>query len=318
MMTANKTIRSPLFLVGAERSGTTLLRLMLSHHPCLAWVEEFEYAVDWVSDDGCYPDLKGYLQWLSTHRIFRATGFTIGRSLNYRQLVNSFLTQQLQRTGKRVIGATCHRHLARLLYIWPDACFVHLVRDGRDVARSCVAMGWAGNVWTGVEQWVDVERLWDRLKGKLSTERYIELTYESLIQEPEARLREICAFVGIPYAPAMLTYHLHSTYARPDPKLISQWRHKLSDRAIRLAESRIGSMLEVRGYELSGLEPLRVGRVMRWQLRLQNRWTRMRFRQRRYGGPLWLADVLSRRLRLEAWRRRVQLKLNQVDTAHLK
>jgi hypothetical protein len=179
-------------------------------------------------------------------------------------------------------------------------------------------MGWAGNVWTGVERWIDVERLWDRLKGKLSTERYIELTYESLIQEPKARLCEICAFVGIPYDPAMLTYHLHSTYASPDPKLIGQWRQKLSDRGIRLVESRIGSMLEARGYELSGLEPLRVGRVMHWQLRLQDRWTRMRFRQRRYGGPLWLADVLSRRLRLEGWRRRVQVKLNQVDTVHLK
>ena len=45
-------IHEPFFLVGSERSGTTLLRLMLDHHTQLSWCNEFEYAVDLVSDKG--------------------------------------------------------------------------------------------------------------------------------------------------------------------------------------------------------------------------------------------------------------------------
>lgn len=39
-------VEKPIFLVGAERSGTTVLRLMLDHHPQIAWCNEFEYVVD--------------------------------------------------------------------------------------------------------------------------------------------------------------------------------------------------------------------------------------------------------------------------------
>lgn len=48
-------ISKPVFLVGAERSGTTVLRLMLDHHPQIAFNNEFEYAVDLVSDEGKWP-----------------------------------------------------------------------------------------------------------------------------------------------------------------------------------------------------------------------------------------------------------------------
>lgn len=51
-------IEKPVFLVGAERSGKTLLRLMLEHHPDISWLNEFEYSVDLVSDQGEYPSLS--------------------------------------------------------------------------------------------------------------------------------------------------------------------------------------------------------------------------------------------------------------------
>ena len=55
----------------------------------------------------------------------------------------------------------------RLTRIWPDARFIHLVRDPRDVARSVIPMGWAGNTWVGVERWMEAERLWDRVRSSL-------------------------------------------------------------------------------------------------------------------------------------------------------
>ena len=81
---------NPYFLIGAERSGTTLLRLMLDGHPLISWTHEFEYAVDQVISPNSWPDMSSYIDWLATDRIFLSTGFCIDRSLDYPSLIKSF------------------------------------------------------------------------------------------------------------------------------------------------------------------------------------------------------------------------------------
>src|SRR5450432_1488272 len=88
------------FIVGSERSGTTLLRIMLDHHPSLAFANEFEFSVQMIGSDGAWPSLEGYYEWLETNRIFLSSGFTIDRRLNYPQLINSFLFQERDADGK--------------------------------------------------------------------------------------------------------------------------------------------------------------------------------------------------------------------------
>ncbi|MDJ0651385.1 MAG: sulfotransferase [Xenococcaceae cyanobacterium MO_188.B19] len=262
-------ISEPIFLVGAERSGTTLLRLMLRSHSQLSWCNEFEYSVDLIPNEQELPILDDYYKWLATHRIFRATNFRIDRGLDYPQLVNSFLAQKKTIDSKPLVGATVHRHFDRLLRIWPKAKFIHIVRDGRDVARSCIGMGWAGNVWTGIERWIEAENLWADMKQSLPKEQQIEITYESLIYQPDTTLKKLCDFIGINFESEMLNYHKTSSYDSPDPKLLNQWQHKLSDREIQLVESRISHMLVERNYELSGLPLIKVDNLLEQQLRLQ-------------------------------------------------
>ncbi len=311
-------ITQPIFLVGAERSGTTVLRLMLNHHPQLAWCNEFEYVVDQIADSNAWPQLDQYYEWLETHRIFQASGFAIDHSLNYPQLVNSFLCQKRDSEGKSLVGATVHRHFDQLLKIWPDAHFIHLIRDGRDVARSCIGMGWAGNVWTGVERWIQAECLWGLLSQKVPTDQQIELTYEELISDPVNTLSRLCNFIGIPYEPAMLSYPQKTTYDFPDSSLIAQWKRKMSEREIQLVESRISSMLVECGYQLSGLPLLTVTSPMERKLKLQDWWYRLQFRVQRAGPILFLSDYLSRKLRLTQWQKQVKLQLNAIEKAHLK
>ena len=310
-------IDKPIFLVGAERSGTTLLRLMLDHHPQLAWCNEFEYSVDLISDTGL-PQLDVYYDWLETHRIFQATNFKIDRDLNYPQLVNSFLIQKQIREGKLLVGATVHRHFDRLLQIWPNAKFIHIVRDGRDVARSCIGMGWAGNVWTGIDRWIEAENLWANLNQSLSADRKIEVTYESLITEPKNVLEDLCNFLEISFEPQMLTYDKTTTYDLPDAKFIYQWKRKLSNKEIQLVESRIGNMLVERNYELSNLPPIEVTPAMMQKLKFQDKLKRIQFRIKRLGLPLFLADNLSRRLQLNSWQKNIKLKINDVERSYLK
>jgi hypothetical protein len=311
-------VSQPIFLVGSERSGTTLLRLMLDHHPQLAWCNEFEYVVDLVASDGKWPELADYYEWLETHRIFQATKFAIVPDLDYPELVNSFLLQKLERTGKPFVGATVHRHFDRLLHIWPDARFIHIIRDGRDVARSYIDMGWAGNVWTGASGWIEAEQLWQELSTTIPPERRTDLIYEDLIADPQKSLTRLCEFIGVPYDPQMLAYPEDTTYDAPNPKLTQQWRRKLSETEIQLAESRMADMLVERGYDLSGLPSLNVTPSMANNLKFNDWWGRLQFRVKHYGLPLVVADNIARNLGLKSWEKNLKLKFNSINANLIK
>ena len=310
-------ISEPVFLVGAERSGTTLLRLMLDHHPQIAFHSEFEYVVDYFQENN-WPQLDRYYECLEIDRLFQSSNFSIDFSLNYPQLVNSFLVQKRDQTGKALVGATVHRHFDRLLQIWPDARFIHIVRDGRDVARSCMGMNWSGNVWTGIDRWIETEKLWSQLKKTISSEQYTEVSYETLIAEPVETLAHLCNFIGTSYDPAMLSYPQTTTYNLPDVKLLWQWKCKLSEQEIQLVETKIGDMLVERGYKLSGLPLLTINSVMKPMLRLHSKWSVVQGRIRIYGLWLIVSSFLSRHLQLKQWNKHVQLKCNNIDTARLK
>lgn len=311
-------LEKPCFLVGSERSGTTLLRLMLSHHPSIGWCEEFEYAVSQMDDAGNFPELSKYHGWLSSDRIFRSADFRIDPQLSYPELVDDFLQQRLQKTGKEIMGATVHHHFDRLLKIWPDARFIHIYRDPRDVARSAMGMGWAGNVWIGSDIWVTAESLWASLVPRLSSDRYIEVKYEDLISTPETILTAICQYLGYDYDSLMLSYAENSTYDLPDPKLVYQWRKKLSDYEIQLVEAKTSEYLVKLGYELSGLPPLSLKEKDIQKLRFQNYWYKVNFRLKRYGLYLLASDYLSRKLKLHSWQKQVKLKMNEIAKEYIK
>ncbi len=313
-------ITTPIFLVGAERSGTTLLRLMLDYHPQIAFHHEFELVVEQLSEDStAWPELNDYYEYLSTHRIFLHANFNINQTLSYPELVNDFLLQKQQRSGhKPVIGATVHHQFHLLTRIWPQAKFIHLLRDGRDVARSMIVMGWAGNMFSGVEEWIKAETIWERFSRQLTPDQQLSVKYEDLILNSDQVLTQICQFIGVPFDKAMYDYANHSTYHLPEPSLVSQWRKKLSAHEIQLAESQIAPMLEARGYPLGGLPLLTITKILRWRMGIQNRWAKMRFRWQRYPTKLYLADVLSRRFGTKRWRKRVQIRINEHDNQFMK
>ena len=307
----------PFFLVGSERSGTTLLRLMLSHHPRIECAPEFEFLVDALPESG-WPDLAGYADYLATNRIFVPHELTVDVGLGYQELAASFVRQYCERSGKPVHGATCHHHFERLPRVFPDARFVHLVRDGRDVARSCIGMGWAANVWFGAERWLDALDSWQRLRAQLEPDRFCEVRYEDLIREPEQELDRVAGFLGEGFDPAMFGYVDGTTYDLPDPKLIEQWRRKLSQDELGLLEARIGRQLRSYDYPESGVPATAVGAARQARLTLDNRLGLFRRNRAKYGIPLMLKGRLARGLGLKGLQRSVQLERNAIDNAHIR
>ncbi len=311
-------VNEPVFLIGAERSGTTLLRLMLDHHPEIAFNLESEYLVSQIAENGVFPDIGHYADWLRRNRVFRHSRFGIDERLDYAGLVNDFLRQKLERDGKKHVGATVHYRFGKLALIWPDAKYIYLYRDGRDVAGSVVQMGWAGNAFIAADWWLEAEKEWEDFRPRLAGDRWLEVRYENLITDPRGELERICGFFGVGFSERMFDYTGTSSYGLPDPSLIYQWRRKMKPQDLRLAEARLAKRLRERGYEMSGLPLKTIGPLGGGILRLHSRLARLRRRISDFGLSLYLQEMLSRRLRLRRWNRAVQTRIDTIVDAGIR
>lgn len=311
----------PLVLVGPLRSGTTFLGLMLRHHPLIHHFGEFEEGFDLVENkDTGWPSGDDYREWLSSFRSFRERELVAEPGLEYAEQVRNLASQMASRArdDQAVLGFTVHTGLHRVVDIWPDARFIHLLRDPRDVARSCIGMGWVGHVYYGANYWIKPEARWDTLRAKLRDDQFVEVRYEDLVLDAETQLRKICELAEIDFDPAMLKYDRATTYSKPDPKLAEQWKRKQTRREVQLVERRVGALLESRGYTNSGFGKHKPGPIERLRLFLTHRWKRVMFSIDRYGLLLWAEWKLSRWLPLPKYRKSVQLRVNRIASRHLK
>jgi hypothetical protein len=284
---------------------------MLDHHPEIAFDKEFDFAIALVSDTGQLPPMQSYLEWI---RYVRGVEYTVNPSLGYRELVNDFLRQKKATSrGKKHVGATVHVHFDRLRFLWPHARYVHLVRDPRDVARSMLQKGWAGNVYQASGFWIQAEDCWDLLATHLSTDQAIELHYEDLVAQTEAELSRVCKFIGVEFAPAMLDYQVDARqYPPPDQSLASQWKTTLSPREVAIVERRTADRLESRGYARSGYPPTTIGPVKHQLLLNSGRVRQLRNKANRYGPGLVAIDLLGR-LGLGTVRLYAQTRIDAID-----
>lgn len=318
MIQRHEGIQRPLFVVGALRSGTTMFSLMLDGHPQICNFGEFEYAVSYAIGDD-FPDVSTYRQLLEVDRLYRAQGFRIDERLTYHELVDSFLHQAVEHSGKPIVSATVHSRFDLLPKLWPGARYLHLVRDPRDVSRSCIGMGWAGNVWYGADIWVQAESRWKRLAESLLPTDWLEIRFEELVNNTKNVLSEVCGFLELEYSDSMLEYPNQSTYEAPDSKLANQWRRKLTSHDIGLVELKCSPLMESLGYSIeSPSEP--ISWIHRAVLGIDNRLKRWRFRIKHYGFGLFLQWKLAQRIGTtrSAWSRRVMRRVNEVKDANVK
>lgn len=305
-------MQTPFFVIGSERSGSTMFRLMLDHHPEIACNLESDFLVSQMSDEGAPPDMRAYHAFLAQDRVFKHSEFDVDASLDYPDLIDSFLTQKRIRDSKALVGATVHHHFHRLVHLYPDAKFIYLLRDGRDVAYSAIGMGWAGNAYCGADIWIEAEARWREMRTKLEPGRYVEARFEELVSDPTTTLSWVCAFLGVEFSPQMLTYPEHSSYRAPDAKLRSQWVARMGSRSLGLVEGRIGEDLERRGYQRVSRAMQEISSLHDAWLRLHSRLACLKYRVDRYGLALTTEEFLARRLGWHRWRRSAQVQLDAI------
>jgi hypothetical protein len=304
--------RRPIFLVGAQRSGSTLLRLMIDAHPQVAFPRhtEVELAAFALSrGERRPPDVEAYVRRLQRSRRFKKHGNTIDPALSVEELASDFLRQSASRAGKPWVGAVVHKGFGVLPAVWPHAFYVYLVRDPRGVAASILDHGWAANAWTAVDAWVGTEETWRRLRPRLDRDRFCEVRFEDLVADPRATLTRICEMLGVPYSDDMLRYTETSDYGAPNPAIAARWRDRLARWEVAIVEHRTGRRLVESGYA-------RVTGDRRWPAlvgpaaRAHEGAERAVFRLRRYGPRLTFALVAARALGRS---RRIEDVLDRID-----
>jgi Sulfotransferase family len=284
----------PIFVLGALRSGTTVFRLMLDAHKEINPIE-FDFAFDPLNKISKSSRWGFDLEKLRLDRKFQAQNLNIIEFEDGKDIVMNFIGQLRQRTRGH-LTLNIHRNLDKVAAIFPDAKIIHIVRDPRDVARSSIGMGWAGNTYFGVDHWLETENGWDRFARLFDEKNILQFHYEDLISNPREQLGKICEFIGAPFLPEMLSYPAHSTYGAPDPSAVQQWKTKLSPREIALVEIKAKHLMLDRGYELSGhpLEP--PGYFEKSRLFWANKLYKWKFGCRRYGLFNFIMEKITRRL----------------------
>ncbi len=301
---------------GSLRSGTTMLTLMMDGHPRFVCPGESDFLVDHLvrTQSGGW---RYNLDTLADDRIFQASPARLPDTEEAGPAFAAMIADLHGASGASLI-LVLHRRLGRLLEIAPDTKVLHLLRDPRDVARSAVGMGWAGNVYYGAITWLVTEQEWDQVSANLHSDQVLEFHYETLVSETEDVLSRICAFLGNSYDPMMLNYAEHSTYDPPDSSLINQWRHKQTARELGLVEPLFGELLTQRGYVPSGYPPITPTPLKRLLLKAEHLNSVWRRKIMRYGLRDPLLASLCKRLGMPALARPAQRRMDAITRQHLK
>ncbi|MHB1952768.1 MAG: sulfotransferase family protein [Sulfobacillus sp.] len=275
-----ETPGAPFFIVGSGRSGSTLLRMMLSAHSRLCIPPETWYILPLVEQfsltEPLTPtDVSAALHTITSHYRWPDLGID--------KLTLALWVEQLPAPRLSDILSTIYDAVARnehkvrwgdktppyikivpeLLVLYPRAKFIHLVRDGRDVVKSFRNTGWYGPLLhKNVSEWRWAIRCYEAHVRAGLAKQILPVHYEDLVRDTKSTLHRICTFLGETYEEGMMDYidgaekkipgrekMAHPKLSRkPDETDIGRWRHEMSKWELFMTESHIGRELDKTGY----------------------------------------------------------------------
>jgi hypothetical protein len=278
-----------LFATGCTRSGTTLLQRMLDSHPRLAIsndthvvprrVMRLNLGPESPLTDQLVDEIVGFKRFgglgideLTARHLAVGAGTLVG-------FVRALFDEFARRSGKPLAGEKTpgyERYLPFLSRMFPDARFVDIVRDGRDVALSALD-------WVTPERFLARLALWDeepvamcalwwrrqvsagaRGRSELGDDRCFLVRYEELAATPEPVLRSVAAFLDVPFNSSMVDFYKGRERRAPGltdkeqwfptTSGLRNWRADLAPRDVQLFQALAGEPLASLGYPLTESE----------------------------------------------------------------
>jgi len=250
---------TPLFILGNPRSGTSLLRIMLTSHSQICIPPECGFIQWWskkyskwdISDTKSHLKVREYLDDLATSKKIETW------KLDYQRLENLIVDNQpnnyaelslvvillyasMQNKVPLVLGDKNNyyiSHLSLLGKLYPNAKYIGIIRDGRDVACSYQEMNGihSKSKYKPIlpQSIGDIAREWDSNNQKileffalLRKKNYVFVKYEELLMRTEDALRGLCNLLNVAFEDRMLRYY-EKGY---EPEEMLDWKRKLDEK----------------------------------------------------------------------------------------
>jgi len=282
MHVANEAAREvpwqPFFILGAPRSGTSLIARMLNSHSDIAVPDETKIFQTFAPLLPLYGDLRqparlqrlvaDVVAWRWVRRLpsppqYDAVLERVARP-ELGAVFEAVLSVWAEQQGKACWGDKTPNNL----YFWPiietsfpRATIVHIVRDGRDVALSQIKAPFGPKtIAAAAERWVGFVKRIRAIGERHGSNRYVEIRYEDLLAQPHATITQVLQLIGQPFDPAVLQFHMDARPVDTDPvndaniqrplktENSGKWKSGVERRKIEIFESIGGAMLEECGY----------------------------------------------------------------------
>ena len=268
-----------IFIGGCDRSGTTLLGAMLGAGQDAICVPESQFITEVMASFGDnLSDIDGLvaLEMIKNHWRFKLWELDLtdlireamGQHWSYPQLLSELVLSYAAKAGRPSARFWVDhtpanvRYAATLFDLFPQAKFVHLVRDGRAVAASMMPLDWGPNtIIAAAHWWVEMVAYGLAVESRWGPAGAVRVYYEDLVSRPEQTLQTLCARLEVEYQPEMLaangfrvpryTQNQHQYIGRkPNPERINAWQKDLTARQIEIFENITHDMLRYLGYDL--------------------------------------------------------------------
>lgn len=250
---------SPIFIGGEGRSGTTLMRVILDSHPHISCGPETHLFID--------PKFEElYRYFCSEKYLSRVAEFSESNPRKY--LAQSFAAilemfhGELMRKNKKLRWADkTPLNILKIDFLrelFPNLKFIHMIRDGRDVASSILTKDWGPKTIKGLaNRWVKIIETGLKHKGQ---PYFLEVKYEDLVHEPEDVIKKLMRFLQEPYSPQLLHYHRvkHLLPTTEDSSLqvqeqlhtnsIGRWKNDLTRKQVAEYEAYAKKQLNLHNY----------------------------------------------------------------------
>lgn len=294
----------PVFIVGCDRSGTTLLAALLDRHSQIAVPPETHFFRNTcptnhdVSTSQTHAELLTSFYANQRAHDMRLDADALAKRFSqlqptYGNLFLAAMDEYAQARGKRRVVEKSPGHLARIpmiMEMFPEAKVICVVRDGRDVARSLVQVAWSHS---------DLHRhafRWNRSSRHVLryTQAYVgrvcKIYFEDLLRDPEKVLRNLCDFIGECFEPQQIDSSTPTEvvpeYEKPWKQKAQQpidvtralaWRNQIDDNDKYLMNSIMGRHLRIFGYPNTTMTGCPTSR--RISLWLSNNWRRLKHKK---------------------------------------
>lgn len=299
-MTARPSLQTPgptprpIFVIGFQRSGTTLLQALLGAHPRIAAPPELHFIFRILGLADYYGDLHDDTNLRSALHdmlhppvpLLAGCGFdeevlfrrALAGDRTYRGLLELVMDDFAERQGKpRWSEKTPGQSAQSVLELCPEAQLIHIIRDPRDVVASSLVTPWASAPARQVAvDWRAFTLNNIRVGAESGPGSYLQIRFEDLVRGPEVVLRIVTAFLGEDFTTEMLTDH---TARRPTVAAVAagwqgralepidstregQWQTRLT----RLQKAEVAAVVQNEllafGYQPTGLRQTAVGALV--------------------------------------------------------